>query len=43
MTRDNTETDAFNLAQPIFGGNIKYACLCSVFKFGEVYGGYSQH
>ena len=32
----HNETDAVNLVQPIFGGNIKLACLCSVFKFGEV-------
>ena len=39
----HNEIDAVNLVQPVFGGNIKYACLCSVFKFGEVQGYYSQH
>ena len=32
----HNEIDAVNLVQPVFGSNIKYACLCSVFKFGEV-------
>ena len=39
----HNEIDAVNLVQPVLGRDIKYAWLCSVFKFGEVQVCYSQH